>query len=143
MKKYHLIVIGGGSGGLVSAAGAAGLGVKVALIEKHKMGGDCLNTGCVPSKAIIKSAKLIYDMKTADRFGLQPIDSGINFSHVMASVRAVQAKIEPHDSVEHFESLGVDVYQGSFKFVSPFEISDGKQTLKGLERGERLCDLCG
>ncbi len=68
MKKYHLIVIGGGSGGLVCAAGAAGLGVDVALIEKNKMGGDCLNTGCVPSKAIIRSAKVIYDAQTAERF---------------------------------------------------------------------------
>ena len=71
-KKYHLIVIGGGSGGLVCAAGAAGLGAKVALIEKHKMGGDCLNTGCVPSKAIIRTAKLLYDARTAHRFGLSP-----------------------------------------------------------------------
>lgn len=86
-KKYHLIVIGGGSGGLVCAAGTAGLGAKVALIEKHKMGGDCLNTGCVPSKAIIRSAKIIHDAQTADRFGLKPHRFDIKLDSVLASVR--------------------------------------------------------
>jgi pyruvate/2-oxoglutarate dehydrogenase complex dihydrolipoamide dehydrogenase (E3) component len=128
-KHYHLIVIGAGSGGLVAAAGAAGLGAKVALIEKHKMGGDCLNTGCVPSKSIIRAAKLAYDAKTAHRFGIPDWDPQIRLDRVMASVREVQKKIEPHDSVERFTELGVDVHHGSFRFLSPFEVTDGEKTL--------------
>ncbi len=129
-KKYHLIVIGAGSGGLVTAAGAAGLGAKVALIEKNKMGGDCLNTGCVPSKAIIRTAKLAYDARTSHRFGIPDFSPTIEISEVMESVREVQKKLEPHDSPERFASLGVDVYFGNYRFVSPHEISDGKETLK-------------
>lgn len=129
-KKYHLIVIGAGSGGLVAAAGAAGLGAKVALIEKHKMGGDCLNTGCVPSKAIIRSAKMIHDAKTAERFGLKPHRFDVRIDAVLASVREVQEKIAPHDSVERFTSLGVDVYLGEYRFISPHQISDGAETLE-------------
>ncbi len=138
-KKYHLIVIGAGSGGLVTAAGAAGLGTKVALVERHRMGGDCLNTGCVPSKAIIRTAKLVYDLKTADRFGLPPsplsppsMGGGwgrIDLARVLQSVREVQKKIEPHDSAERFQGLGIDVVFGSFRFISPYEISDGTVTL--------------
>lgn len=124
-KNYHLIVIGGGSGGLVTAAGAAGLGAKVALVEKNKMGGDCLNTGCVPSKAIIRTAKLAHDARTAQRFGLENFSPDIQLSRVMQSVREVQKKIEPHDSPERFQGLGVDVHFGSFHFLSPHEITDG------------------
>ncbi len=131
MKKYHLIVIGGGSGGLVCAAGAAGLGVKVALVEKHKMGGDCLNTGCVPSKAIIRSAKIIHDAQSAERFGLKPHRFDVGLDSVLASVRDVQEKIAPHDSVERFTSLGVDVYQGEYPFISPHQISNGSEILEG------------
>ena len=129
-KKYHLIVIGGGSGGLVCAAGAAGLGAKVALIEKHKMGGDCLNTGCVPSKAIIRSAKIIHDAQTAERFGLKPHNFDIKLDSVLASVREVQAKLEPNDSVERFTSLGVDVHLGEYRFISPHQISNGSEILE-------------
>lgn len=128
-KNYHLIVIGAGSGGLVAAAGAAGLGAKVALIERHKMGGDCLNTGCVPSKAIIRTAKFLYDARSVHRFGLSDLNPEINLPQIMESVREVQKKLEPHDSVERFQKLGVDVYTGSYRFVSPHEISDGKETL--------------
>ncbi|PIR18053.1 MAG: pyridine nucleotide-disulfide oxidoreductase [Deltaproteobacteria bacterium CG11_big_fil_rev_8_21_14_0_20_49_13] len=129
-KKYHLIVIGAGSGGLVVAAGAAGLGAKVALVEKHKMGGDCLNAGCVPSKAIIRSAKIIHDARTAERFGLQSHNFDIKLDSVLASVREVQEKIAPHDSVERFTSLGVDVRLGEYRFISPNQISNGKETLE-------------
>lgn len=128
-KSYHLIVIGAGSGGLVAAAGAAGLGAKVALIEKDKMGGDCLNTGCVPSKAIIRTAKLAHDARTAQRFGLDAMEPSVSLAKVMASVREVQAKLEYMDSVERFEKLGVTVHRGSFAFHSPHEISDGERTL--------------
>jgi len=132
MSKYnfHLIIIGAGSGGLVTAAGAAGLGVRVALVEKDKMGGDCLNTGCVPSKAIIRTAKLVHDIKTADRFGLDSLLPNIRLDKVLESVREVQKKIEPNDSVERFESLGVRVFKGNYSFISPTEISDGETTLQ-------------
>lgn len=130
IKKYHLIVIGGGSGGLVSAIGAAGIGAKVALIEKHKMGGDCLNTGCVPSKAIIRSAKIIHDAQTAERFGLKPHRFDVKLNSVMASVREVQEKIAPHDSVERLTSLGVNVHLGEYRFISPYQISNGVETLE-------------
>ncbi len=108
-KRYHLIVIGAGSGGLVAAAGGAGLGARVALLEKNKMGGDCLNTGCVPSKALIRTAKLLYDAKTAERFGLTALQPDVSLSRVMASVREVQAKLAPNDSVERFEEIGVEL----------------------------------
>lgn len=128
-KDYHLIVIGAGSGGLVAAAGAAGLGAKVALVERHKMGGDCLNTGCIPSKAIIRTARLIYDARTAYRFGLSNLNPSVDLPRVMESVRSVQAKLEPHDSPDRFRRLGVDVHFGSFRFISPHEITDGTVTL--------------
>lgn len=130
IKKFHLIVIGGGSGGLVSAAGAAGLGAKVALIEKHKMGGDCLNTGCVPSKGLIRSAKIIYDARTASRFGLPPHRFDVKLDSVLASVREVQANLARHDSVERFTSLGVDVHRGEYRFISPHQISNDAEILE-------------
>lgn len=128
-KNYHLIVIGAGSGGLVAAAGAAGLGAKVALVEKHKMGGDCLNTGCVPSKAIIRTVKLAYDARSASRFGLSDLNPSVDLPRVMESVRSVQARLEPHDSPDRFRGLGVDVHFGLFRFTSPHEITDGNITL--------------
>jgi len=106
------------------------MGARVALIEKHKMGGDCLNTGCVPSKAILRAAKLAYDARRSQDFGLDLSLSPINMEKVMASVREVQAKIAPHDSVERFEGLGAEVHLGSFHFISHQEISDGEQILK-------------
>ncbi len=129
-KKYHLLVIGAGSGGLVSAAGAAGLGLKVALIEKNKMGGDCLNTGCVPSKSIIRTAKVAHDARTASRFGLNDMSPIVDLGQILASVRDTQAVIEPHDSVERFESLGVDVYQGTYQFINQHQVSDGETVLQ-------------
>jgi pyruvate/2-oxoglutarate dehydrogenase complex dihydrolipoamide dehydrogenase (E3) component len=130
VKEYHLIVIGAGSGGLVTAAGAAGLGTKVALIEKHRMGGDCLNTGCVPSKALIRAAKLAHDARTAHRFGFAPHTFDINMDEVMRSVRGAQETLAHHDSVERFTSLGVDVHLGEYRFVSPHEVSNGQETLR-------------
>src|SRR5215510_11214196 len=114
-QNYHLIVIGAGSGGLVAAAGEAALGAKVALIEKFKMGGDCLNTGCVPSKSILRAAKLAHDAKTASRFGLGAFRPAVELDRVMASVREVQEKIAPHDSPERFRGLGVTVRFGSYR----------------------------
>ncbi len=128
-KKFdaNLIVIGAGSAGLVSAYIAAAVKAKVILIEKHKMGGDCLNTGCVPSKALIRSAKHLYQVQHSDRYGFKTASIDFDFSDVMDRVHAVIAKIEPHDSVERYESLGVDVVQGEAKLVSPYSVEvEGK-----------------
>src|SRR5687767_9813848 len=105
---YNVVVIGAGTAGLVTAAGTAGLGGRVALVEKHLMGGDCLNTGCVPSKALISSARLVQQMREATRWGLEAQDPRFRFEDVMARVRGRRAAIAPHDSQERFESLGVD-----------------------------------
>lgn len=120
--EYNLVVIGGGSAGLVSAYIAAAVKAKVALIERHKMGGDCLNTGCVPSKALIRSAKIQNYLKRSGEFGLRPTSTDYDFSKVMERVQRVISKIEPHDSVERYTQLGVDCIQGRAKIVSPYEV---------------------
>ncbi|MFN3879855.1 MAG: FAD-dependent oxidoreductase [Nitrincola lacisaponensis] len=118
----NLVVIGAGSGGLVSAYIAAAVKARVILVEKHQMGGDCLNTGCVPSKALIRTARLAHEMRRADRYGLKSQQPDVNFAAVMDRVHSVIAEIEPHDSVERFTSLGVDVRQGSARILSPWEV---------------------
>ncbi len=119
----NLIVIGGGAGGLVSAYIAAAVKAKVSLIEAHKMGGDCLNYGCIPSKALIRSAKLAHQMKNASQFGLEDIDTPpLNFRNVMQRVHDVIAKVEPHDSIERYTDLGVDVIQGYAKLIDPWTV---------------------
>jgi pyruvate/2-oxoglutarate dehydrogenase complex dihydrolipoamide dehydrogenase (E3) component/uncharacterized membrane protein YdjX (TVP38/TMEM64 family) len=125
----NLIVIGGGAGGLVSAYIAAAVKAKVTLVEAHKMGGDCLNYGCVPSKALIKSAKLAHQMQHANRYGfdsgLRTAEKGyspISFKKVMQRVHAVIAAIAPHDSVERYAELGVEVLQGYAKIVNPWTV---------------------
>ena len=124
---YNLIVIGAGSGGLVSAYIAAAVKAKVALIEGHKMGGDCLNTGCVPSKALIKTAKILSYAKKAKELGLETIDVKMDFAKVMERVQNVIKKIEPHDSMERYEELGVECFQGFAKLKSAHEVElDGK-----------------
>ena len=117
-----VIVLGAGSGGLVAALIAATVRAKVTLIEKNKMGGDCLNTGCVPSKALIRSAKLAADIQRSASLGFKPMTSNFDFSDVMDRVQRVITEIEPHDSVERYESLGVDVELGSAKIISPWEV---------------------
>ncbi|MEK6704982.1 MAG: dihydrolipoyl dehydrogenase [Bdellovibrionota bacterium] len=119
---YNVVVIGGGSAGLVSAYIAAAVKAKVALIEKHKMGGDCLNTGCVPSKALIRSAKILSYIRRAPEFGLDRTEVRFDFANVMERVQRVIGKVEPHDSTERYSKLGVDCIQGAAKIVSPFEI---------------------
>lgn len=119
---YNLLVIGGGSAGLVSAYIAAAVKAKVALIEKHKLGGDCLNTGCVPSKALIRSAKAADTMRHANRYGLESVPVKGSFRNIMNRVRDVVAKIEPHDSPERYQKLGVDCIFGEASFVSPWEL---------------------
>ena len=127
---YNVVVIGGGTAGLVTAAGTAGLGGRVALVERHKMGGDCLNYGCVPSKALIKSSRVVALMRHADRFGLDPAQPTIDYGRVARRVKALRARIEPHDSVERFEELGVDVFPGQATLESPHEVRVGDKVLK-------------
>lgn len=117
----NLVVIGGGSAGLVTAYIAAAVKAKVTLVEKHKLGGDCLNTGCVPSKALIRSAKLLAQIGRAREFGVEASGRG-DFAAIMERVQAVIRQIEPHDSAERYRGLGVDVVQGTAKIVSPWEV---------------------
>ncbi|MBO9480703.1 FAD-dependent oxidoreductase [Salinisphaera sp. G21_0] len=124
----NLTVIGAGSAGLVSSYIAAAVKAKVSLIEKHKMGGDCLNTGCVPSKALIRSAKMAHYLKRADEFGIEHASGQVNFSKVMERVQGVVGKVEPHDSVERYSGLGVNCISGSAQLISPWEVEvDGKR----------------
>ena len=118
----NLIVIGGGAGGLVSAYIAAAVKAKVTLIEAHKMGGDCLNYGCVPSKALIKSAKLAHQMRHASKYGLSDATPSFSFKTVMQRVHDVIKAIEPHDSIERYTGLGVEVLQGYGKLVNPWTV---------------------
>jgi len=119
---YNMVVIGGGSAGLVTSYISSAVKAKVALIEKHKMGGDCLNTGCVPSKALIKSAKLAYQIKNAEKYGLEKMDPKFSFKKVMGRVQDVINKVEPHDSIERYSSLGVDCITGEAEILSPWEV---------------------
>ena len=118
----NLVVIGAGAGGLVSALIGATVKAKVTLVENHKMGGDCLNYGCVPSKALIRSAKLAHQMTHANRYGLQPTKPRFNFKEVMARIHDVVRKIEPHDSVERYTGMGVDVVLGYATIVDPWTV---------------------
>lgn len=116
-NSYNLVVIGAGTAGLVTAAGAASLGAKVTLIEKHLMGGDCLNVGCVPSKTIIRSSRVYADIRDAQQFGIRvPEGTTVNFSAVMERMRRLRAGISPHDSAKRFQQLGVDVFLGKAHF---------------------------
>ena len=118
----NLVVIGAGSAGLVSAYIAAQVKASVTLVEANAMGGDCLNTGCVPSKALIKSAKVAEQMRNADRYGLKPAEPDIPFSETLARVKAIIAKIEPHDSIERYSDLGVDVVKGYATIIDPWTV---------------------
>ena len=119
---YNLIVIGAGAAGLVSAYIAATVKARVALIEKHKMGGDCLNTGCVPSKALLRTARLLAEARDSQRYGIRKMNVEVDFAEVMARVRAAVAKIEPHDSPERYRAMGVDVIAGHGRLVTPWEV---------------------
>jgi pyruvate/2-oxoglutarate dehydrogenase complex dihydrolipoamide dehydrogenase (E3) component/uncharacterized membrane protein YdjX (TVP38/TMEM64 family) len=118
----NIVVIGAGSGGLVSAYIAAAVKAKVTLVEKHKMGGDCLNTGCVPSKALIRSAKLLSHMSRSKEFGIHTAKAEFNFADVMERIQHVIKEIEPHDSIERYSELGVECKTGTAKILSPFEV---------------------
>jgi pyruvate/2-oxoglutarate dehydrogenase complex dihydrolipoamide dehydrogenase (E3) component/uncharacterized membrane protein YdjX (TVP38/TMEM64 family) len=119
---YNMVVIGAGSAGLVSAYIAAAVKAKVALVERHKMGGDCLNTGCVPSKALIRSARLMSQIGKAGDYGLTEARASVDFAAVMERVRNVITEIEPHDSVERYAGLGVETVGGNARIVSPFAV---------------------
>ena len=118
----NVIIIGAGAAGLVSAYIAAVVRAKVTLIETREMGGDCLNYGCVPSKALIKSAKVAHQIKHADRFGLEASNPSFSFNKVMQRIHQVITAIAPHDSVERYQSLGVEVLQGHAKLTSPWKL---------------------
>ena len=124
-----IVVIGAGSGGLVSSYIGAAVKAKVSLIERHKMGGDCLNTGCVPSKALIRSAKLMDTIKHSKNYGVEKASGEIDFAKTMGRVHDVIRKIEPHDSVERYTNLGVDVIEGEGRITSPWTVEVNGQTL--------------
>ncbi|MGD9720104.1 MAG: mercuric reductase [Pirellulales bacterium] len=116
--RYNLVVIGAGTAGLVTAAGAAGLGARVALIERKLMGGDCLNVGCVPSKAVISAARMAAAVRKAGEFGIDvPQSVNVNFGAAMQRMRRLRARISPNDSAARFRDLGVDVYFGQARFI--------------------------
>ncbi len=119
---YNLIVIGGGAAGLVSAYVAAAAKAKVALVEQHTMGGDCLNTGCVPSKALINITRLLADCARAKEVGINRITVDFNFAEVMEHVQQVIRTVAPHDSVERYEGLGVEVIRGRARLVAPWQV---------------------
>ena len=131
-ERYNAVVIGAGTAGLVTAAATAGLGGRVALIERRHMGGDCLNFGCVPSKALIASARMADRIRHADRWGLEAAEPAFAFAKVIARMRARRAQIAPNDSQERFEKLGVEVLRGEAAFVSPHEVAVEGRTLRAV-----------
>ena len=128
---FDIVAIGGGTAGLVTAAGSAGLGARAALIERDRLGGDCLWTGCVPSKALISSARVAHRFREAAGHGLQAVQPVVDGAEVLASVRAVRAEIEPHDDPERFRAMGVDVVEGAARFVSPHEVDVDGRRIRG------------
>ncbi len=127
--ETDLCVIGGGSAGLSVASGAVQMGARVVLIEGHRMGGDCLNYGCVPSKALLAAAKHAHAMTTGGPFGIAPVAPQVDFAAVKDHVEAVIAGIAPHDSVERFAGLGVDVIEARARFISPTEVAAGDRII--------------
>ncbi|MCZ7586793.1 MAG: FAD-containing oxidoreductase [Deltaproteobacteria bacterium] len=128
--RYNLVVIGAGTAGLVTAAGAAGLGARVALIERHLMGGDCLNVGCVPSKAVISASRAAGDVAAAARFGVAADLRHVDFGFVMERMRRIRSGISRHDSAKRFSELGVDVFLGDAEFTGADTVAVGDKTLQ-------------
>lgn len=126
---HDIVVLGAGSGGLVTAYIGAAVKAKVTLLEKHKMGGDCLNTGCVPSKALIRSSKLMHNIRHSEKYGVQNATAEVDFKKTMQRVHEVINKIEPHDSVERYASLGVNVIEGEGHITSPWTVTVNGETL--------------
>ena len=130
VSRYNLVVIGGGTAGLVSAMGAAGLGAKVALIERDLLGGDCLNVGCVPSKAMLSVGRFIQSLRRSQSLGVNlPNEPQIDFQNVMARLRKIRADISPHDSAERFRSAGIDVFMGHGEFINGTEVKVDEHVL--------------
>lgn len=127
--RYNLIVIGGGTAGLVTAAGAAGLGAKVALVERDLLGGDCLNVGCVPSKCVIRSSRVVAELRDAARFGVLASGAEVDFGAVMERMRHVRAHVSAHDSAARFRDLGVDVFLGDGRFLDADTVGVGDARL--------------
>lgn len=130
LNQFDICIIGAGSGGLSVAAGAAKLGFHVCLIERAEMGGDCLNTGCVPSKSLIAAANAAHGFRTAQKFGIEATELEIDFAAVKDHVHDIIKQIEPHDSQDRFEGLGVHVIRETAKFISPKEVQAGNRTIK-------------
>ncbi|MFM7149024.1 MAG: FAD-dependent oxidoreductase, partial [Gemmataceae bacterium] len=129
--RYNLVVLGGGTAGLVSAAGAAGLGARVALVERHRLGGDCLNFGCVPSKALLRSARMAAEVHRAGRFGVRVDgDVSVDFPLVLQRMRQLRSELARNDSAQRFRSLGVDVFLGEGRFVGPDAVEVDGQRLR-------------
>jgi pyruvate/2-oxoglutarate dehydrogenase complex dihydrolipoamide dehydrogenase (E3) component len=129
--RYNLVVIGGGAAGLISASGAAGLGAKVALVEREFLGGDCLNVGCVPSKALIRASRAFADARDAGEFGVRiPPGAAVDFPAVMERMRRLRAAISPTDSAARYRGLGVDVFLGQGRFTGPDTLEVAGQTLR-------------
>ena len=129
--RYNLVVIGAGTAGLVTAAGAAGLGAKVALVERELMGGDCLNVGCVPSKALLRAARAYADVRDAGQFGVMvPDGTQVDFPAVMERMRRLRAQLSTKDSAARFQGLGVDVFLGEGRFVDSQTVAVGEQRLR-------------
>ncbi|MFB9885800.1 FAD-dependent oxidoreductase [Balneatrix alpica] len=127
---YNLVAIGAGSAGLVTTYIGAAVQAKVALVEKHRMGGDCLNTGCVPSKALIRSARFVAECQRARELGMQSAEAQFDFAEVMERVQQVIKEVEPHDSVERYSSLGVECIQGEARITSPWTVEVNGRTLR-------------
>ncbi len=131
IPRYNLVVIGAGTAGLVTAAGAAGLGAKVALIEKHLLGGDCLNVGCIPSKCLIRASRAYADVRDAHEFGVRvPEGVEVDFPAVMERMRRLRSRISHHDSAQRFQQLGVDVFLGEGRFNGRDTVGVGGKTLR-------------
>ena len=129
--RYNLVIIGAGTAGLVMAAGAAALGAKVAIIERTMLGGDCLNVGCVPSKALIRSSRVIADSRNASQYGILGTESAsVDFPAVMERLRSIRARISHHDSAKRFTKLGVDVFLGQAAFTGFDEVTVGDKRLR-------------
>src|SRR5918996_2275787 len=129
-STYDLVVLGAGTAGLVSAMGAAGLGARVALVERHLLGGDCLNTGCVPSKAVIRSARVVGEVKRAAGLGVTTGSLHVDFGAVMRRMRQRRAAIAVHDSAERLRAAGVDVFFGPAAFVDDRTVAVENQRLR-------------
>ncbi len=129
--RYNLVAIGGGTAGLISAIGTAGVGGKAALIERHLLGGDCLNYGCVPSKALLRAARMAHQVRIAEEYGVHvSLDGGVMFGEVMERMRRLRLRISHHDSARRFADAGVDVFLGQAKFTGPDSLEVDGQPIK-------------